>query len=73
MLADSDRIFTNLYGFQPWGIAHAMKRGDWADTKALIQKQFAAASSMVDAVAKEKGLTKDTTDAIKRMVLGIGA
>ncbi|MFN7398715.1 MAG: NADH-quinone oxidoreductase subunit NuoF [Sandaracinobacter sp.] len=36
MLADSDRIFTNLYGFQPWGIAHAMKRGDWADTGALL-------------------------------------
>ncbi|MGQ5701266.1 NADH-quinone oxidoreductase subunit NuoF [Sandaracinobacteroides sp. A072] len=36
MLADKDRIFTNLYGFQPWGIEHAMKRGDWADTKSLM-------------------------------------
>lgn len=36
MLADKDRIFTNLYGFQPWGIDHAMKRGDWADTKELL-------------------------------------
>jgi NADH-quinone oxidoreductase subunit F len=36
VLADRDRIFTNLYGFQPWGIAHAMKRGDWADTADLM-------------------------------------
>ncbi len=36
MLADKDRIFTNLYGFQPWGLEHAMKRGDWTDTKALM-------------------------------------
>ncbi|MBS3960490.1 MAG: NADH-quinone oxidoreductase subunit F, partial [Sandarakinorhabdus sp.] len=36
MLADSDRIFTNLYGFQPWGIADAMQRGDWADTRSLM-------------------------------------
>jgi NADH-quinone oxidoreductase subunit F len=36
MLADSDRIFTNLYGFQPWNLAAAKKRGDWADTKALL-------------------------------------
>ena len=36
MLADSDRIFTNLYGFQPWDIDAAMQRGDWADTKALM-------------------------------------
>ena len=36
MLADSDRIFTNLYGFQPWSIDAAMQRGDWADTKALM-------------------------------------
>ncbi len=36
MLADSDRIFRNVYGFQPWTIEHAMKRGDWVDTKALL-------------------------------------
>jgi NADH-quinone oxidoreductase subunit F len=38
MLADSDRIFTNLYGFQPWGIEHALKRGDWAGTKELLAR-----------------------------------
>ncbi len=36
MLADADRIFTNLYGFQPWNLEHARKRGDWADTSALM-------------------------------------
>jgi len=36
MLADKDRIFTNLYGFQDWGLAAARGRGDWDDTKALI-------------------------------------
>ncbi|RXZ66033.1 NADH-quinone oxidoreductase subunit NuoF [Pelagerythrobacter rhizovicinus] len=36
MLADKDRIFTNLYGFQDWGLKAAQARGDWDDTKALI-------------------------------------
>jgi len=36
MLADADRIFTNLYGFQPWDLEHARTRGDWADTAALM-------------------------------------
>jgi NADH-quinone oxidoreductase subunit F len=38
MLADKDRIFTNLYGFQPWNLAAAQKRGDWDNTKALIDR-----------------------------------
>jgi NADH:ubiquinone oxidoreductase subunit F (NADH-binding) len=33
-----DRIFTNLYGFQPWTLAAARKRGDWDNTKALLAK-----------------------------------
>ena len=37
MLDDKDRIFTNVYGFQPWGIDAAIKRGDWDDTKKLLQ------------------------------------
>ena len=36
MLADADRIFTNLYGFQPWNLEHARLRGDWEDTKSLL-------------------------------------
>ena len=35
-LQDKDRIFTNLYGFQPWGLDAALKRGDWDNTKALM-------------------------------------
>jgi NADH-quinone oxidoreductase subunit F len=36
VLADKDRIFTNLYGFQPWNLDAAQARGDWDDTKALL-------------------------------------
>ena len=36
-LADKDRIFTNVYGFQDWGIDAAMKRGDWDNTKKLLE------------------------------------
>ncbi|MDO6412928.1 NADH-quinone oxidoreductase subunit NuoF [Sphingomonas sp. BIUV-7] len=33
---DKDRIFTNIYGFQDWGVDGAMKRGDWDNTKDLM-------------------------------------
>jgi len=36
VLADKDRIFTNVYGFQPWGLKAAMARGDWDNTKKLM-------------------------------------
>jgi NADH-quinone oxidoreductase subunit F len=35
-LADKDRIFTNLYGFQSPYLKAARQRGDWDDTKALF-------------------------------------
>ncbi|MBM3598326.1 MAG: NADH-quinone oxidoreductase subunit NuoF [Alphaproteobacteria bacterium] len=38
MLRDADRIFTNLYGQQDWGLEGARKRGDWDGTKELIAK-----------------------------------
>ena len=38
MLADTDRIFTNLYGQADWGLAGARARGDWDGTKDLILK-----------------------------------
>ncbi len=38
MLADKDRIFTNLYGFQDWGLKAARARGDWDDTRALLAR-----------------------------------
>jgi NADH-quinone oxidoreductase subunit F len=37
MLADKDRIFTNLYGQQDWGIDGALRRGDWDGTKKLLE------------------------------------
>ena len=33
---DKDRIFTNIYGFQDWGLEGALKRGDWDNTKDLM-------------------------------------
>jgi NADH-quinone oxidoreductase subunit F len=38
MLADKDRIFTNLYGLDDWQLAGARRRGDWDGTKELILK-----------------------------------
>ncbi|MDB5689639.1 MAG: NADH-quinone oxidoreductase subunit [Sphingomonas bacterium] len=38
MLDDKDRIFTNVYGFQDWGLDGAIARGDWDDTKALMAR-----------------------------------
>ena len=37
MLADKDRIFTNLYGRGDWGIEGAILRGDWDNTKKLLE------------------------------------
>ena len=52
MLADADRIFTNLYGFQPWTLEHARKRGDWEETASLLAK---GPDAIVD-VIKASGL-----------------
>ncbi len=38
MLADKDRIFTNLYGQHDFGLKGARARGDWDGTKALLDK-----------------------------------
>ena len=38
MLQDKDRIFTNLYGFQDFGLKAAQARGNWDGTKDLIEK-----------------------------------
>src|SRR5499427_5307927 len=38
MLADKDRIFTNLYGFHDWRLPAARARGAWDNTKALLDK-----------------------------------
>lgn len=36
MLRDEDRIFTNLYGWDDWGLEGARRRGIWSDTKTLV-------------------------------------
>jgi len=37
-LADKDRIFTNVYGYQSWHLDAARMRGDWDNTKDLIAR-----------------------------------
>ena len=39
MLADKDRIFTNLYGSHDWGLEGAKARGAWDGTKAHPRKR----------------------------------
>jgi hypothetical protein len=36
ILEDKDRIFTNLYGLQDWGLEGAKKRGAWNATKDML-------------------------------------
>jgi NADH-quinone oxidoreductase subunit F len=51
-LADKDRIFTNVYGFQePW-LKAAQARGDWDDTKKLFE---IGQDAIIDEI-KESGL-----------------
>jgi NADH-quinone oxidoreductase subunit F len=52
VLADSDRIFTNLYGQRDWRLDGARGRGDWDGTKELI---FKGRDWIVEQV-KESGL-----------------
>ena len=37
MLHDRDRIFTNLYGQDDWGLEGARRRGVWDGTKKLLE------------------------------------
>ncbi len=37
MLADKDRIFTNIYGYHDWGLQGALKRGSWDGTKTILE------------------------------------
>ncbi len=38
MLADKDRIFTNIYGWGDAGLKGAQARGDWDNTKAMLAR-----------------------------------
>ena len=52
MLADKDRIFTNLYGQDDWRLTAARRRGDWDGTRELIAK----GRDWIVEQAKESGL-----------------
>ncbi|MEA3039409.1 MAG: NADH-quinone oxidoreductase subunit [Sphingomonadales bacterium] len=52
MLDDKDRIFTNVYGYQDWGLKAAQARGDWDDTAALMAR---GQDSIIDEI-KASGL-----------------
>ena len=55
-LSDKDRIFTNLYGYQPWNLAAARARGDWDNTKALLERgQDAIIQEMKDSGLRGRG------------------
>jgi NADH-quinone oxidoreductase subunit F len=51
-LADKDRIFTNLYGFEDWRLDGARARGAWDGTKAMLEK---GPDAIVD-IVKKSGL-----------------
>lgn len=38
MLADKDRIFTNIYGLHDWGLKGARMRGQWDGTKQILDQ-----------------------------------
>ena len=38
MLKEEDKIFTNLHGQQSHDLKSSKKRGDWENTKALLDK-----------------------------------
>jgi NADH-quinone oxidoreductase subunit F len=49
MLRDEDRIYTNLYGFEPWQLKAAKARGDWDGTKDILAR---GRDSIVDEMKK---------------------
>ena len=52
MLRDQDRVFTNLYGFDPPSLAAARARGDWDGTKEILARGRDALTNEV----RESGL-----------------
>ena len=52
MLADKDRIFTNIYGFEDKSVAGAKSRGHWDGTKKIIEMEPEAICDVV----KKSGL-----------------
>ncbi len=38
MLAEANRVYMNLYGFEDWSLTGARTRGDWEGTRELMEK-----------------------------------
>ena len=56
MLADRDRIFTNLYGLEDWTLDGARARGAWDGTKAILGKgQDAIVKTIKDSGLRGRG------------------
>jgi NADH-quinone oxidoreductase subunit F len=56
MLADRDRIFTNLYGFEDCSLEGAKSRGAWDGTKAILERgQDAIIKSIKDSGLRGRG------------------
>ena len=54
-LADKDRIFTNLYGYQPWNLAAAQKREREPRAPGVAGTSGAAATGSAPAGSDELG------------------
>ena len=59
MLADKDRVFTNLYGEHDWRLAAARRRGDWDGTCDLILKGATGSSSRSGSCAARRRRLSD--------------
>src|SRR5256885_10679219 len=56
MLADRDRVFTNLYGFEDWTLKGARARGSWNGTKAILEQgQDAIIKTIKDSGLRGRG------------------
>ena len=63
MLADKDRIFTNLYGKHDWHLPGAQARGAWQDTKTFIDRvHFETARTLLET----------STRSVKQVAAGAG-
>jgi NADH-quinone oxidoreductase subunit F len=72
-LQDKDRIFTNVYGFQPWNLKAAQKRGDWDNTKALMALGQDAIIDVIKASGSSRAWRRGLPDGPEMVVHAEGA
>ena len=68
MLADKDRIFTNLYGIQDWGLKGARARGAWDGTKRILERGRDALVTAVQEMGRMVGVDTPYIDAVLALV-----